>query len=56
MTSKVIRIRIRIILDPDVRRISIPKLWIHSAASFISPSSAQIGCWWHENWENREVL
>ena len=29
---------IRINLDPDVRRISVPKLWIHSSASFISPS------------------
>ena len=34
----------RINLDPDVRRISVPKLWIHSSASFISPSLVQIGC------------
>ena len=46
----------RINLDPDVRRISVPKSWIHSSASFISPSLVQIGCWLHENWENREVL
>ena len=32
--TKVIRIRIRINLDPDVRRISVPKSWIHSSASF----------------------
>ena len=49
-------ITFRINLDPDVRGISIPKLWIHSLASFISPSLVQIGCWLHENWENREVL
>ena len=35
-------------------RISI--LWIHSSASFISPSLVQIGCWLYENWENREML
>jgi len=43
-------------LDPDVRRISVPKSWIHSSASFISPCLVQIGCWLYENWENREML
>ena len=43
-------------LLPDVRRISVPKLWIHSSASFISPSLVEIGCWLYENWENREML
>jgi len=28
----------RINLDPDVHRISVPKLWIHSSMSFISPN------------------
>ena len=46
----------RINLDPEVRRISVPKSWIHSSASFISPSLIQIGCWLYENWENREML
>ena len=48
----------RINLDPEVRRISVPKSWIHSSASFISPSLVQIGCWLYdyENWENREML
>jgi len=36
--TKVIWIRIRIFGLMDVRRISVPKLWIHSSASFISPS------------------
>ena len=31
-------------LDPGVRRISVPKLWIHSSASFISTSLVQIDC------------
>ena len=35
--------RINLYLD-HVRRISVPKLWIHSSASFISPSWVQIGC------------
>ena len=43
-------------INPDVRRISVPKLWIHSSASFISPSLVEIGCWLYENWENREML
>ena len=46
-------------LDLDVHRISVPKLWIHSSASFISPSWVQIGWWFtwlYENWENREML
>jgi len=46
----------RINLDVDVRRIPVPKLWIHSSASFISPSLVQIGCWLYENWENTEML
>ena len=46
----------RINLDPDVRRISVPKSWIHSSASFISPSLVQISCWLYENWENREMV
>jgi len=35
---------------------SVPKLCIHSSASFISPSLVDIGCWLYENWENREML
>jgi len=45
-------------LDLDVHRISVPKLWIHSSASFISPSWVQIGWWFtwlYENWENRNA-
>jgi len=46
----------RINLALDVRRISVPKLWIHSSASFLSPRLVQIGCWLYENWANREML
>jgi len=46
----------RINLDPDVRRISVSKLWIHSSASFILPSLVEIGCWFVWELRKKEML